>query len=180
MLCMIAKLDAGTTERLTALRRAAERFGIPGKALYGHVTLAAYVGDDVPAFLSSCRQLLRSFPAFSVTYDRIEVLSATSILVASPRNEGALARLHSAVAARWGRELDAWTGGSEWKPHTTLLYQPERDLAEIAAALREGFTPFTAAVERIEFSEVLERGYRIVDTVELQRQPHNTDLEVRT
>ena len=167
MLCVIAKLAQEAAERLTEVRKAAERFGLPEKNLYGHITIAAYVGDDVPAFMASCRRILSGCAAFSVFYACIEVLSATSIIVASPRNEGELSRLHSAIAERWAADLDQWTGTVGWKPHTTLLYRPEGDLEEIAAAMRERFFPFAAAVERIEFSEVLDSGFRIVDTVVL-------------
>ena len=167
MLCVIARIDPGARERLAALRRRAEAFVGEMGELYGHITLAAYLGDEEARFIASCRELLAGYAAFPVRYGRIEPLPATSILVASPEKEGALLALHDAIAEKWSGALDRWTGNDAWKPHTTLLYEPEGDLEAAAAALKEGFIPFAARVERIEFSRVEENGYTIVGAVDL-------------
>ena len=118
-------------------------------------------------FIASCRELLSGCRAFSVRYGRIERLPATSILAASPDKEGALLALHDAIAEKWSGALDRWTGDEGWKPHTTLLYDPDGDLAAAEALLRKEFSPFAARVERIEFSRVEETGYTIVDHMDL-------------
>ena len=167
MLCVIARIDPSAREKLAALqRRAAVRDGRAGE-LYGHITLVTYMGDEEERFIASCRELLSGFSAFSVRYGRIELLSATSILVASPEKEGALLALHDAIADKWSGSLDRWTGDALWQPHTTLLYDPEADLTAVGAAIGKAFTPFSARVERIEFSRVEETGYTIVDHMDL-------------
>ena len=167
MLCVIARIDPGARERLAALRRRAEAFVGEMGELYGHITLAAYLGEEEERFIASCRELLAGYAAFPVRYGRIEPLPATSILVASLEPEGTLLSLHGELAERWSGSLDRWTGTELWRPHTTLLHDPEGDLEAAAAALGEGFTPFAARVERIEFSRVEEEGYTIVGSVEL-------------
>ena len=167
MLCVIARIDPGARERLAALRRAGEAWDSRPGELYGHITLAAYVGDEEDRFIASCRELLSRFSAFTVRYSRVELLSATSILVASPDKESTLLALHDAIAEKWSGSLDRWTGDALWQPHTTLLYDPYGDLEAAAAVLRKEFSPFTARVERIEFSRVEETGYTIVDHVDL-------------
>lgn len=167
MLCVIARIDPGARERLAALRRTGGALDRRPGELYGHITLAAYVGDEEDRFIASCRELLSGCRAFSVRYGRIEVLPATSILVASPDKEGALLALHDAIAEKWSGALDRWTGDEGWKPHTTLLYDPDGDLEAAAALLRKEFSPFAARVERIEFSRVEETGYTIVDHMDL-------------
>ena len=167
MLCVIARIDPSAREKLAALqRRAAVRDGRAGE-LYGHITLVTYMGDEEERFIASCRELLSGFSAFSVRYGRIELLSATSILVASPEKTGTLLALHDAIAEKWSGALDRWTGDEGWKPHTTLLFNPDGDLAAAGAALAKEFSPFSARVERIEFSRVEETGYTIVDHVDL-------------
>ena len=167
MLCVIARIDPGARERLAELRKTASAWDTRRGELYGHITLATYLGDEEERFIASCRELLSGCRAFSVRYGRIERLPATSILAASPDKEGALLALHDAIAEKWSGALDRWTGDEGWKPHTTLLYDPEGDLAGAEALLRKEFSPFAARVERIEFSRVEETGYTIVDHMDL-------------
>ena len=167
MLCVIARIDPGARERLAALRRTGGALDRRTGELYGHITLVTYVGDEEDRFIASCRELLSGCRAFSVRYGRIERLPATSILAASPDKEGALLALHDAIAEKWSGALDRWTGDEGWKPHTTLLYDPDGDLAAAEVLLRKEFSPFAARVERIEFSRVEETGYTIVDHMDL-------------
>lgn len=163
MLCLIAKLDDTATETLAALRRALP--GGAGKPLYGHVTLAAYTGEDEAGFLRGCRELLAGLSAFSLRIETLEVLEETSILVALPEKAGMLAALHRRVAARFGGELDKWTRDESWLPHVTLFYGPEADLPALRRQLDARFRPFSARVIALEFSRVLDPGYEIADRV---------------
>ena len=171
MLCAIARIDTQSREKLSALQQAAERFGITVHKIYGHITLATYMGEDDRAFIASCKEILSACTPFSVYYEKVEVLSATSIIVASPRKENALLDMHHAIAAQWGHSLDHWTNNDHWQPHTTLVYDPQIDLQVLAEAMQKEFIPFFAHVTRIEFSQVTAHGYEIVDSVDLhQRQ----------
>ena len=171
MLCAIARIDTQSREKLSALQQAAERFGITVHKIYGHITLATYMGEDDRAFIASCKEILSACTPFSVYYEKVEVLSATSIIVASLRKENALLDMHHAIAAQWGHSLDHWTNNDHWQPHTTLVYDPQIDLQVLAEAMQKEFIPFFAHVTRIEFSQVTAHGYEIVDSVDLhQRQ----------
>lgn len=167
MLCVIAKIDRESRECLLALQRLAERSGVPVSDLYGHITLAAYTGEEEGDFIDSCREILASCAPFSVYYEKIEVLRATSIIAASPRIESALSDIHRDIAAQWGPSLDKWTGTDLWQPHTTLVYNPQIDLEALAETMKKEFSPFSARVARIEFSQVTENGYKIVDFADL-------------
>ena len=167
MLCVIAKLDSHATEKLRTLQKAAASFGVVSSALYGHITIAAYTPDDDRSFVAGCKELLQGIGPFSVFFDRVEVLSETSIIVAAPQKNGVLLSVHNKIAARYGPFLDQWTRGDNWYPHTTLLYDPQADLPQICRALQEEFSPFDAVVKSIEFSRVTETGYEIVDRIAL-------------
>ncbi len=167
MLCVIAKLDAGAAERLRRLQRAAASFGLRPAPVYGHITLAAYTPEDDAGFAAGCRELLRDARPFSIRVEKVEVLQATSIIAALPEKSGALLSLHDEIAARYGPFLDPWTRGGDWLPHITLLYHPQAELPRVCRAMREVFSPFTAAVTGIEFSKVTETGYEIIDQIEL-------------
>ncbi len=167
MLCAIARIDTQSRDRLLALQKISERFGAAVRDLYGHITLATYIGEEEGSFIASCKEILSARAPFSVYYEKVEVLGATSIIVASPRNENALFDIHHDIAMRWGPYLDEWTDSDLWKPHTTLLYDPQADLQAIAEAMRKEFVPFYAQVNGIEFSRVTENGYTIVDSVDL-------------
>ena len=170
MLCAIAKIDIQSKEKLLALQQSAERFGITVNALYGHITLATYIGADDGTFIASCKKIISAYPSFSVCYDKVEVFSATSIIVASPRNEHTLFDIHHDIATKWGPFLDDWTDNDHWKPHTTLVFNPQLDLHVIAAAMWKEFVPFFAQVTAIEFSQVTENGYIIVDSIDLHQR----------
>ena len=172
MLCAIARIDTQSREQLLALQRLAERFGVMVKDLYGHITLATYIGEDDGTFIASCKEIISACTPFSVYYEKVEVLSATSIIVASPRNENVLFDIHNDIAARWEPYLDKWTNNNLWHPHTTLIYNPQIDLKEIAEAMRKQFIPFWAQVTRIEFSQVTENGYKIVDFISVEEDSH--------
>ena len=161
MICLIAKLDEASTGKLRALQDVAARMGASPRPLYGHITIASYVGDEEAAFVRECQELLAGTASFAVSYPKIEVLSETSIIVASPENAGELARLHEKIATGYADLLDRWTAGEDWYPHTTLLYDPEADLERICEEMQKVFEPFEAKVERLEFSKVSERGYDI-------------------
>ena len=164
MLCVIAKLDKAATEKLAALRNSA----VPNsKALYGHITIAVYTGDDNALFIRSCRELLRGIPPFDAAYTAIRVLEETSIIVAVPAENESLHALHRIITGRFDASLDRWTKEGSWYPHTTLYYGPQADLRSIAGRMRESFRPFTARIERIEFSLVLKDGYEIIDALDL-------------
>lgn len=167
MLCVIAKLSRSATEELRSLQSVAASFGIHPSPVYGHVTIAAYTPDDDMDFIAGCKELIQDVHPFSVFFDKIEVLSQTSIIVATPRKDGVLMSLHDRLAARYGPFLDQWTCGDSWYPHTTLLYHPQADLAGTCRSMQEIFSPFEATVDGIEFSKVTEAGYRITDRIAL-------------
>lgn len=166
MLCVIAKLNGEATETLAAIRKAA----LPDAVLtplYGHITIATYTGDNEARFIRFCKSLLAGMRSFPVRYEKIAVLEATSIIVASPEKSGPLEALHLGIAEQYNRFLQPWTQIGQWCPHTTLLYGPGLDLHRICREMSPFFVPFSAKVSGIEFSRVLESGYAIVDSVAL-------------
>ena len=167
MLYVIAKLDSHATEKLRTLQKAAASYGVVPSALYGHITIAAYTSDNDMDFVIGCKELLQGVSPFSVLFDKVEVLSETSIIVAAPQKSRILLTLHTRIAERYGLLLDQWTCSNNWYPHTTLLYNPQADLPRICRAVQEDFFPFEAGVKSIEFSRVTETGYEIVDRITL-------------
>lgn len=160
MLCVIAKLDDPSAEKLTAIKKAA----VPdAKPLYGHITLAAYIGEDEAGFMAACTVWLKDVPRFSVRYTQLAVLKETSIVAALPEKGGALSALHRRIAEEYGGRLNEWTSSDEtWLPHTTLLYDPKADLPAACRKMAADFAPFTAGIVGIEFSRVTPSGYEIV------------------
>ncbi len=167
MLCVIAKLDGEATEKLMAIRKAALSDAVV-KPLYGHITIATYTGDNEAQFIRFCKSLLAGMPSFTVRYEKLAVLEATSIIVASPEKSGPLEALHLGIAKEYNCALHPWTQMGQWYPHTTLLYGPGLDLQRICREMSAFFVPFSAQISGIEFSRVLESGYAIVDSVVLR------------
>ena len=163
MLCVIAKLDKSATERLASLKKAFVPAEFAARPLYGHITIATYIGSDEAGFIRSCKALLDGVPAFQVEYKKLEVLKKSAIIVASPEKAGTLSALHSMISKEFMPSLNDWTQPDAWQPHTTLLYYPESDLNGICANMSKAFAPFSATVCAIEFSRVLDSGYEIVE-----------------
>lgn len=172
MLCAIAIIDPAATERLAELEQAAKRFDIPPQDVHGHITLAAYTGEDEEAFISSCKSILAGYGKFPVYYDAVETWicksGMKSFIGAFPRKEPVIMAIQKEIAGRWSAYLNEWTQENKWNPHTSLLYVQGADLSAVAEAMQEMFEPFAAQVDRIEFSRVHENGYEIIDFFELQ------------
>ena len=156
MLCAIAIIDPATTERLRCLRRLAEQFGAPPRDIHGHITLATYIGDDEESFISSCKTLLEGYKRFSVHYDAITIFDSSAVIVAVPRREPQLVSMQQDIARVWSADLNEWTQEDTWSPHTSLLYSRQLDLPAILQAMQAEFVPFTAHVDRIEFTHIHE------------------------
>lgn len=168
MLCVIAKLDSDSIEKLRALQNKANDFNVFPADLYGHITIAAYIGDDELAFIKECKKMIKGIGPFIVRYDKLEVLSETEIIVASLQKNGALLYLHDNIEAQYGEFLNQWTVTEKWYPHTTLLSNSKSELTKICKAMQESFFSFQAVVNSIEFSRVTEAGYEIVDRITLE------------
>ncbi len=168
MLCVIAKLDNKATDLLIEIQRTAFPAGAVIKTLYGHITLATYIGDDELRFVRSCKRSLTGVSAFDIVYDKVEVLDETSIIVATPAKSESLVFLHQCITEIYGDALDRWTKGNCWYPHTTLVFGPQLDLHSICNKMASSFSPFAASVSRIEFSRVYANGYEIIDSLDLR------------
>lgn len=171
MLCVIAKIDKCAAEKLKAIQRTAVSESA-ARPIYGHITIAAYVGDDEAGFIAFCKALIDGATRFTVKYTRLVALEETSIVVAAAEKADALGKLYRCIAEEYGDSLNQWTRTDEmWLPHTTLLHDPDMDMIDmrdICRKMESRFEPFTAVVESIEFSRVTEAGYEIVGGIELQ------------
>lgn len=170
MLCVIAKLDKSAAERLSSLKKAFVPAEFAARPLYGHITIANYIGSDEAGFIRYCKAMLEGAATFQVEYKKVEVLKKSAIIVASPEKAGTLAALHREIAEKFAPSLNDWTQPELWQPHTTLLYSPALDLDAICANMKKAFAPFSARVCAIEFSRVLDTDYEIVEKVELKAQ----------
>ena len=167
MLCAIAKLDEEATQMLISLQKAAVPDPARRRALHGHITLAAYTGDDEAGFIRDCKELLAEHSSFTVMYEKTEILEETSILVAVPGKSSQLDTVHQNIANRYSDALDEWTRREKWVPHTTLFFSTGPELYEAYRRTAVQFVPFQARVCRIEFSRVLAGGYEIIDCLNL-------------
>lgn len=167
MLCAIAKIDPAASERLVSLAKLTEGFGIPPRNVHGHITLATYIGNDENEFISSCKRILSGCGEFSACYDKLEVWDPSTIIVAVPQKENAIAAIQKEISTKWAADLDQWTQADVWQPHTTLVTNPQADFYAIVKVMQEKFKPFVAQIKQVEFSRVYENGYEIIDCVEL-------------
>ena len=167
MLCVIAKIDDVARARLDVLCKTAEEFGFPARYLHGHITVVTYLGQNEEKFMERCREVLENQTSFSVFYNRIELLTPTPSIVASPEMTQELTSIHAGLAAVAPTELDTWSSAELWHPHTTLFYHTEANLQVISERMKESFLPFSAEILKIEFSKVTDNGYIILDSITL-------------
>ena len=167
MLCVIAKIDNAARERLNELCKVVEGFDLPVRYLYGHITLVSYIGQNEADFIAQCKTALKTWRAFPVDYNCVELLPPTPSIVASPELSQELVAIHDLLLSVAPSEMDSWSAKEVWHPHTTLFYHTEADLPAIAERMRKIFATFTAEVVRIEFSRVTDSGYEIIDSITL-------------
>ena len=169
MICVIAKLAPDAAERLNILRKAVISKELPVKPFYGHITIATYLPDD-EEFVQVCSEIIRGTPSFCIRYEKLEVLSETSIIVAVPSKPDALLDMHNRITEKYRKSLDCWTCGTDWYPHTTLFYDPDADLNVLCRNMQGHFIPFETCISQIEFSRVEETGYTILESIDLKPQ----------
>jgi 2'-5' RNA ligase len=170
MLCVIANCSPEADQKLSALREAAFPPGRFTSPLNAHITLATYLPEDYSAFMEACEKLLRRCHPFTVRYKKLEVLSETSIIVATPSISDELAVLHQSIVKEFSLSLDRWTCGSSWYPHTTLVYDPAADLQQICGKMQARFIPFEDRICQFQFSKVEGSGYTIIKTIHLREE----------
>ena len=171
MLCVIAKIDENSRQKLHSLQKAAEaEFGIAPRYLHGHVTLITCVAGEESELIARSRKALEGEYAFSLNYESIGVLEESAIVVARVVRCCALDELQEKLERANREFLDKWTVRGLWTPHTTLLYSAEADLQKIADLMRRHFEPFAARIEEVEFSQVTDGGYRILGSVRLKNE----------
>ena len=156
MLYVIAKIDKSARARLSWIQSFSASFGVVPRPIYGHITLAAFEGEP-SALMAACKAALAEQAAFSVDFRTVEVLREERVIAALAAREGTLAALRERLAAVAPCE-------ENWVPHTALLHDGRMDLNWVRSAMAQMFQPFTAGVERIEFTD----GDRVLDALELK------------
>lgn len=162
MICVIAKLDDSATAELTSVIKRAFPADKVIKPIYGHITIASYIGNDEDCFVRSCMDKLGGGKSFDVCFEKIVVLAETSIIAAIPKRSEQIDDLYNTIEKMFGNDLDKWSRKEYRCPHTTLYYDPQSDLEGICSLISGSFVPFFAKVRAIEFSRVADNGYDII------------------
>ena len=141
MVYVIAKLEKSARARLSWIQSFAASFGIVPRPIYGHITLATL--EDRDAAAAACGQALADQGAFTVDFEKVEVLDDRKTIAAVAARQGTLEAIHEKLAP----------GGEDWIPCTILLQDPMVNMNWVRTAMAGMFQPFTAKVERIELME---------------------------
>ena len=168
MLCVLAKLSDDATEKLNAIKGSAIPDNEGAKPLHGHITLASYEGEDEAGFTRSCKELFKDIRHFDIRYEKMEIFEDPFVIVVKPERSETLSNMHQLITEKFNDTLNKWTKAGIWNPHTSLYAGSDPDLPDIFQKMSDAFIPFTAAVDRIEFSLVLENGYEIIDSIDLR------------
>ncbi|MBR4501184.1 MAG: 2'-5' RNA ligase family protein [Clostridia bacterium] len=112
--------------------------------------------------------MLDDFSAFTVRYEGIGFFPGSGVIFAQPSENPYLSAIHRGIAERYGQDLDQWTRGEDWFPHTTLITVPPADPDAACRAMRKLFVPFEARIGRVEFSLVRETGFTVLGGMELK------------
>ena len=151
MIDVILKLENSARARLSWIQSFAASFGIVPKPIYGHISLCAVN----PGEIETCKAALAGQAAFSVDFEKIDILPGVPRVAALAVKEGALADIHARVC-----------GDGDWTPCVELLRDPMVNMGWVRSAMTEMFQPFTAKVVRIEFMD----GQTVVDAVDLEAE----------
>ena len=151
MIDVILKLENSARARLSWIQSFAASFGIVPKPLYGHISL----GSVTPEEIEECKSAVTGQKAFSVDFEKIDILPGVPRVAALAVREGVLEEIHAKLC-----------GDADWTPCVELLKDPMVNMGWVRTAMREMFKPFTAKVVRVEFMD----GNTVVDAVELEEQ----------
>ena len=151
MIDVILKLENSARARLSWIQSFAASFGIVPKPIYGHICLCSVEPENI----ESCKSAVTGLAAFSVDFEKIDILPDAPVVAALAAREGALEEIHTRLC-----------GDADWTPCVELLKDPMVNMGWVRTAMREMFKPFTAKVVRVEFMD----GNTVVDAVELEEQ----------
>ena len=151
MIYAIARIDKSSRARLSWIQSFAASFGIAPKPIYGHIPLCAVEPEE----MESCKSAVAGLKAFSVDFEKIDILPGIPRVAALAVREGALEDVHAKVC-----------GDADWTPCVELLRDPMVNMGWVRSAMTEMFKPFTAKVVRIEFMD----GQTLVDAVDLEAE----------
>ena len=149
MIDVILKLENSARARLSWIQSFAASFGIVPKPIYGHIPLCAVAPDEI----ETCKSAVAGLKAFSVDFEKIDILPGAPRVAALAVREGALEDVHAKAC-----------GDADWTPCVELLRDPMVNMGWVRTAMTEMFQPFTAKVVRIEFMD----GPTLVDAVDLE------------
>ena len=151
MIDVILKLENSARARLSWIQSFAASFGIVPKPIYGHIWLCSVAPEEMEA----CKSVLTGLKAFSVDFEKIDILPGVPRVAALAVREGVLEDVHGKLC-----------GDADWTPCVELLRDPMVNMGWVRAAMTEMFQPFTAKVVRVEFMEDL----TVVDGVDLETE----------
>lgn len=151
MIDVILKLENSARARLSWIQSFAASFGIVPKPIYGHIPLCAVAPEE----METCKSAVEGLKAFSVGFEKIDILPNVPCVAALAVREGVLEDVHAKVC-----------GDADWTPCVELLRDPMVNMGWVRTAMTEMFQPFTAKVVRIEFMD----GQTLVDAVELEAE----------
>ena len=149
MIYAIARIDKSSRARLSWIQSFAASFGIVPKPIYGHIPLCAVAPEEI----ETCKSAVAGLKAFSVDFEKIDILPGVPRVAALAVREGVLEDVHAKVC-----------GDADWIPCVELLRDPMVNMGWVRSAMTEMFQPFTAKVVRIEFMD----GQTLVDAVDLE------------
>lgn len=161
-ICAILVLDEESQERVNHLRREMVAHGLPPGSVHGHVTLAHFHKMDPDTLITWTRNFLQDRTPFDLIFNKVDHLGPCLVFYAED----------SEILNSWYEEYnqhfdyfsDPFTSLREgqWTPHATLFCDEKMDKAEQLIEVKRIFKPFRARVVRLELSEILDEGYRIL------------------
>lgn len=169
-ICALLKLDEEGSARVNRFYSELENMGFPAAEVHGHITLAHFHDIQPDVLAHWTREFLADKHSFTVRFSKLRRLGSCLVFLVAESPE--IQRWFDEYHERFDAYNDPFTSreGGQYTAHTSLSCRTDVEVDEAGfERLQRKFRPFSARINEVQLSEILEHDYRILESFPLAR-----------
>lgn len=145
LLCVLARYDAQTEQRLADLQQHLYDCGFSGtqtKDIFMHATVGTFTPADEEMLIRQMQLAAEECPSFDVSFQHIGIFGGSKVLFVAPEVSHNLLNLKEHFGPADG-----------WSAHTTMLIDEPEVIFRAVPVLSERFSSFSGRIESLHLYE---------------------------
>lgn len=168
---VLLALDDATAMRVRAIKTLQNKFNMPYRLFYPHLTLAHFPLAEERVLTRTIHKLSKKFDPITLNFLDVKLVDNALIAIEADNNK-ALSSLYTRVHNSLPYSADKWTSPDDtlYFPHVSLYFNPEIDLKPMYEHFKQGFEPFSGQVVALELSLYDGKSYTITHRFPLKKR----------